>query len=272
MSNSIERRRRVADILIGVFVAAGSAAVILGLAALISQAPAPAEAGEDTSAAQSVQRSVNVNATDSVKVQPDRAELALSIRPQADTADAAREAAAGELSQLTAALGSLGIDAQSVASSQVSINPVYDWSDSTQKITGYEADVTVTVKDLTLEQASSALSAAAAVSDTSVNGLSYYVSTYDEQYQNALVSAMQAARQKAEVLAGAAGASVGQALSVQEGTDSQEYRYEKAVADSAAGVMMASSEAAAETTSEDITLNPGEVEISASVTVTYELQ
>ncbi len=247
-----------------------SAALCAGIACM-AQTPMLAEANETAAVSQQAQRSINVNATDSVKVQPDRAELVLSIRPQADTADAARKAAASELDQISQSLSGLGIEAASITSGQVSINPVYDWSESTQKVTGYQADVTVTVKDLTLEQASSALTASAAVADTSVSGLNYYVSTYDEQYQNALVSAMQAAQKKAEVLAGAAGASVGQVLSVQEGTDSQEYRYEKAVADSTA-VALTSEDSAAQGAAGDIELNPGEVEISASVTVTYELQ
>lgn len=272
MKYGIEKNGKSARLPLAVGATVCALALSAGLVAVAAQTPMPAEASETAAAAQQVQRSINVNATDSVKIQPDRAELVLSIHPQADTADAARQAAASELEQLTQSLGGLGIDTASVTSGQVSINPVYDWSESTQKITGYQADVTVTVKDLTLDQASSALTSAAAVTDTSVSGLNYYVSTYDEQYQNALVSAMQAAQKKAEVLAGAAGASVGQVLSVQEGTDSQEYRYDRAYAGSGSSVALASADSSAESATTDITLNPGEVEISASVTVTYELQ
>lgn len=271
MRFGIDKDGKLARLPLAVGATVCALALSTGLVAVGAQTPMPAEASE-AAATQQVQRSINVNATDSVKVQPDRAELVLGIRPQAQTADAARQAAADELDQLTQSLTGLGIEASGITSGQVSINPVYDWSESTQKITGYQADVTVTVKDLTLDQASSALTSAAAVADTSVSGLNYYVSTYDEQYQNALVSAMQAAQKKAEVLAGAAGASVGQVLSVQEGTDSQEYRYDRASLDSSASVALASASSSVESATDDITLNPGEVEISASVTVTYELQ
>lgn len=249
----------------------GCMCVAMGGLGLATQASTTAVASE-TASAQQTQRSVNVNATDSVKVQPDMAELSLTIEPQADTADEARQTAADELQKLTEGLTALGIDAANVTSTQVSISARYDWSQSTETIVGYTASLSVTVKELTLDQASSAVTAAASVSDTTVGGVSYYVSNYDEMYQQALVSAMQAAKTKADVLAQAAGASVGQVLTVQEGSDSQQYRSQSnGLAETAVVAYDSSSASTEAATGSDIVLNPGTVEICASVTVSYEL-
>lgn len=237
-------------------------------------AVAGGDASQPHDALLGIQRSVTVNASDSVKVAPDMAELSVTISPQRETADEAKTAAAQGLSQLTDALAAQGIDPDDVVSSQVSVNARYDWSESVEKVVGYQASVGITVKELTLDQASAALSATVAQADTTVEGVRYYVSTYDETYQQALVAAMQAAQLKAQTLAQAAGAQLGYVLTVEEGRDSQAYRYSKsqgneAVAYSSDG--MAAAEAA-DTGVGDIALNPGEVEIEASVTVSYQLQ
>ena len=99
------------------------------------------------------------------------------------------------------------------------------------------------------------------------------MSTYDERYQEALVSALQVAQAKAQVLAQAAGAQLGTVASVCENYDSQEYRYSSVQAKSEAATMAVAEDAAADAgagNSGDM-LNPGEIEIKANISVTYDL-
>lgn len=253
---------------------AGLALVATMGIATVASTPSPALASEvQAGSTQAVQRTIQVSASDSVKVLPDMAELSLTICPQGATAQEAQAQAASELDALKAALAALGIDEKNIVASQVNIYARYDWSDYVEKIVGYQASIDITLKELTIDQANSAIPAIAGIEDTTLDGTRFYVSTYDERYQEALVSALQVAQAKAQVLAQAAGAQLGAVANVCENYDSQEYRYSSVQAKSEAATMAVTEDAAADTgagNSSDM-LNPGEIEIKASISVTYEL-
>lgn len=253
---------------------AGLALVATMGIATVASTPSPALASEvQAGSTQAVQRTIQVSASDSVKVLPDMAELSLTICPQGATAQEAQAQAASELDALKAALAALGIDEKNIVASQVNIYARYDWSDYVEKIVGYQASIDITLKELTIDQANSAIPAIAGIEDTTLDGTRFYVSTYDERYQEALVSALQVARAKAQVLAQAAGAQLGAVANVCENYDSQEYRYSSVQAKSEAATMAVTEDAAADAgagNSGDM-LNPGEIEIKANISVTYEL-
>lgn len=253
---------------------AGLALVATMGIATVASTPSPALASDvQAGSTQAVQRTIQVSASDSVKVSPDMAELSLTICPQGATAQEAQAQAASELDALKAALAALGIDEKNIVASQVNIYARYDWSDYVEKIVGYQASIDITLRELTIDQANSAIPAIAGIEDTTLNGTRFYVSTYDERYQEALVSALQVAQAKAQVLAQAAGAQLGTVANVCENYDSQEYRYSSVQAKSEADTMAVAEAAAADTgagNSSDM-LNPGEIEIKASISVTYEL-
>lgn len=253
---------------------AGLALVATMGIASVASTPSPALASDvQAGSTQAVQRTIQVSASDSVKVSPDMAELSLTICPQGATAQEAQAQAASELDALKAALAALGIDEKNIVASQVNIYARYDWSDYVEKIVGYQASIDITLRELTIDQANSAIPAIAGIEDTTLDGTRFYVSTYDERYQEALVSALQVAQAKAQVLAQAAGAQLGAVANVCENYDSQEYRYSSVQAKSEADTMAVAEAAAADTgagNSSDM-LNPGEIEIKASISVTYEL-
>ena len=253
---------------------AGLALVATMGIATVASTPSPALASDvQAGSTQAAQRTIQVSASDSVKVSPDMAELSLTICPQGATAQEAQAQAASELDALKAALTALGIDEKSIVASQVNIYARYDWSDYVEKIVGYQASIDITLRELTIDQANSAIPAIVGIEDTTLDGTRFYVSTYDERYQEALVSALQVAQAKAQVLAQAAGAQLGAVANVCENYDSQEYRYSSVQAKSEASTMAVADAAAADTgagNGSDM-LNPGEIEIKASISVTYEL-
>ena len=112
---------------------AGLALVTTLGVATAAQTPTPALADDSqATSAQAAQRTIQVSASDSVKVSPDMAELTLTICPQAETAKEAQAMAASELDALKQALAPLGIDETHIVASQVSIYARYDWSDSVE--------------------------------------------------------------------------------------------------------------------------------------------
>lgn len=240
----------------------------------VASTPSPALANDvQAGSTQAAQRTIQVSASDSVKVSPDMAELSLTICPQGATAQEAQAQAASELDALKTALAALGIDEKNIVASQVNIYARYDWSDYVEKIVGYQASIDITLRELTIDQANSAIPAIAGIEDTTLDSTRFYVSTYDERYQEALVSALQVAQAKAQVLAQAAGAQLGAVANVCENYDSQEYRYSSVQAKSEADTMAVAEAAAADagTGNSSDMLNPGEIEIKASISVTYEL-
>ena len=212
----------------------------------VASTPSPALASDvQAGSTQAVQRTIQVSASDSVKVSPDMAEMSLTICPQGATAQEAQAQAASELDALKTALAALGIDEKNIVASQVNIYARYDWSDYVEKIVGYQASIDITLRELTIDQANSAIPAIAGIEDTTLDGTRFYVSTYDERYQEALVSALQVAQAKAQVLAQAAGAQLGAVANVCENYDSQEYRYSSVQAKSEADTMAVAEAAAA---------------------------
>ena len=101
---------------------AGLALVATMGIATVASTPSPALAGDvQAGSTQAAQHTIQVSASDSVKVSPDMAELSLTICPQGATAQEAQAQAASELDALKAALAALGIDEKNLVASQVNI-------------------------------------------------------------------------------------------------------------------------------------------------------
>ena len=104
----------------------------------------------------------------------------------------------------------------------------------------------------------------------SLDSVSYFCSTYDESYQEAMAKAVEMARTKAQALAEAGGRSLGEVVSIEEYGYNPSQRYASggsrnmAVEETAAaadGAMAAG-----------MGVMPGEVDVEAQVTVTFSLE
>src|SRR5262245_22956364 len=135
---------------------AGVAALAVGLlAGPVLGAPtspqpryaAPMGASSDTPP----EHTISVSGDGKVTVVPDMGTIHLGVVIERNTAKAARQASAETMTQVVAAVKALGIDDKDIATSQVSLNPVYDYpNNQSPKIRGYQLNnvVTVTVRDL----------------------------------------------------------------------------------------------------------------------------
>lgn len=150
------------------------------------------------------------------------------------------------------------------------LDPIYDWNSSTQEITGYEMRTSLTVSDVPIDQAGEMISKAVEAGVNSLDSVSYFCSTYDESYQEAMAKAVEMARTKAQALAEAGGRSLGEVVSIEEYGYNPSQRYASggsrnmAVEETAAaadGAMAAG-----------MGVMPGEVDVEAQVTVTFSLE
>ena len=95
--------------------------------------------------------SITVNSSEKVSVVPDIAEVVYCVRTNAREASACQQQNAESVGQVIELLKSLGIEETSIQTSDYNMNPVYDYSSNTARLTGYESITTLTVSDLPID-------------------------------------------------------------------------------------------------------------------------
>jgi len=200
-------------------------------------------------------RTVTVTGTATIRSAPDEAVVTLGVHTQAPTAQGAMQQNAARMTEVMRALLDQGIGRDDIATSGFNLWPNY--SDSGLTVVGYTAEnqVNVTVRDM--RKVGEVIDAAVAAGANLSSGVMFQLSDRNQGRDRALEAAVADARRKAEVLAGAGGASLGQVISIQETASSFpppmfEYR--------------AASEAAAPTP-----ISPPTLETQVTVSVVWEL-
>lgn len=209
-------------------------------------------------------RTITVNASSEVTVVPDKADFYVEVQVEGETAKEAQDAAKGPVNAIMKALRIAGVKDKNIQTNYTNVNPVYDWSTTESgepKIVRYESITSLRVSGVDVDDVSNFMDICLAAGATGVNGPVYSTASYEEAYQQALSEAVAASREKASVLAKAAGVSLGKVVSITEGYENTAYRYEEKAltADSGSGG------------SDELDIAPGEVTIEAQVTVSYSI-
>lgn len=214
------------------------------------------------------QNSVIVNSSEKVSIVPDIAQVVYSVRTQAREAAACQQQNSESVSQVIELLKSLNIAETSIQTSDYYMNPVYDYSNNTARVTGYESITTLTVSDIPIDGLDEILSQSVLTGVNTIQSITYQASKYDESYQAALSAAVETAHKKAQVLAEAAGRSVGTVLNIQETGNYSEARY----TDNALTGKYRSSAVKEEFALADSAgIMAGEIQVEASIVVEYQL-
>lgn len=245
-----------------------------------SPSPNPAESPQQSSASQALRgagdaslsgtNSITVNSSEKVTVVPDIAQIEYAVRTEAANAAACQQKNTEAVSQVIALLTAQSIDETSIQTSDYYMNPVYNYSGNTPRVTGYEAITTLTVSDLPIDRLDEILSESVSGGINSIRSITYQASHYDESYQEALTAAVACARKKAEVLAAAAGCSVGRILNITETSGYSQARY----SDQALVNKLRSSaekEELAGAVADSAGIMPGEIQVEASIIAEYQI-
>jgi hypothetical protein len=120
------------------------------------------------------------------------------------------------MTKVVAAIRKLGIDDKDIATTAVSLGPVYDWSGNTQRIRAYQLNniVTVTVRDL--DVLGDVLDDGIVAGATSVEGITFDVADRTAAEKQAREAAVQDAKTKAETLASGVGVRITGVASMSE--------------------------------------------------------
>ena len=205
---------------------------------------------------------ISVSGQGSVTAKPDTALLSLGVSVFADTARGARSEAADAMTTLLDSLKRNGIDEKDIKTTQFSLNPEYDYSRSgSPRLIGYRVTNAVSVKVRDLNRAAEVIDEAVdAVGDPiQISGISFTVDDPKPLLSQARAQAMADAKAKAEELAKLAEVTQGKPIAISEtssgGTPPVFYAAR-----------------ALEATGAATPIEPGQLEITVSVQVTYAIQ
>jgi len=192
---------------------------------------------------------VTASGVGSVQAVPNEAQMSVGVETRAPTAKAAVAANGDALRKVLNALRGAG--AREIATQWVSVYPV---TGENGTIDGYSASNSVSaVSDV--GDAPGLIDAAVEAGANQVSGPGMSSTNAEELYRQALAKAIGEARERAQVLAKAAGRSLGEITSIVEGSAATPLPYaERAALDASTPIV------------------PGEQETSATVSVTFSLR
>ncbi len=201
---------------------------------------------------------LTVTGTAIVNAAPDQATLSLGVTTTGATAAAAMGANNDAASAVIARLIAAKVAERDMQTTGLSLNPnwVMNAAGTAQEIQGYTASSTLTVRIDALDAAGAILDAAIADGANTLNGLTFGLTDPRPLEDDARKAAVADALARAQVLAQAAGETLGPIVSITEGGGGQQPMpmLFKAAADSA------------------VPLAAGEVGVSAEVTIVWQLK
>jgi hypothetical protein len=190
---------------------------------------------------------------------PDMAEMYFGASVLEPDAKAALGNAGAAAEAITEAVKAAGVSAEDIQTANVSVFPEYRGGENkAPEITGYRASVQVRVKIRDLAAIGEVISSASDAGANEINGPTFMLDDDEDAQSIAIEDAIDDARRRAEVMAGAAGRTLGGVISVSEAGVSIPPVYwaglERAAADYS------------------IAIEPGQLNVTASVTVVFELK
>lgn len=222
----------------------------------------PAHVSPDAGNAAAPRDTVTVSASATASLVPDRAQFSVGVTTEAKTAEKAQEDNTTDVNSIIDVLKGAGVEEKSIRTGSYNLSPRYDYSGDTQKIDGYTAYCILTVDDRPVDSVGSLITKCVSAGATDVRDIRYYCSGYDAAYAGALEQALASAHTKAQALAEAAGRELGGAVTISEIPEDSSARWNSSAAYSA------KTEAAAA----DLSVMPGETDITAQVSVSYALK
>jgi hypothetical protein len=204
---------------------------------------------------------VTLTAEARVERAPDLAAMSAGVVTQAATAGEAMRLNAEAMSRVIAAVRRAGVADRDVQTSGLSLQPQYDYQDRrSPRLTGYQASNQVSVRLRELDRAGRVIDALVEAGANQVSGPGFEIAEPDAALDAARAAAVAKARTRADLYARALGMRVKRVVSLAEG-------FERAPGPMPVPRMAMAAESAADTP-----IAPGELALTARVTLTVELE
>ena len=235
---------------------AAAAGLALAIVIPVFGPAASADSGANTPA----MRTIEVDGSGETRTAPDTADLGVAIETQAKTAEEAANRNAALAAKVIDALKSKLGKRGKITTGGYSLNPEYDQRASEKpRIIGYNAQNTVTVNTGALDLVGPLIDSAIAAGANRVNSLNFSVKDDTRARTEAIAIATRDARAQAEALASALSVKLGKVLKAT--TLSQ-----------ARPIPMRMGRAMAMSANVATPVEPGEVTVTATVSLTFEIE
>lgn len=204
----------------------------------------------------------SVSGEGKITMVPDIAVVSVGVTAQGASVSKVQQELNTKINAMSDAIKKLGVGAGDIKTSYYNISPTYDYSSSSQRITGYQANSNLTIKVRKIDNANAVIDAATAAGANEVGGVSFDVDDKTKAENQARELAVADAKSKAEAAAKAAGFKLGRVINYSEGGGANP----RPVMFDAAKVMpMAGG-------GEPTQVEPGTSELTVNVSLSYEIQ
>ena len=235
--------------------------VVIGVLVLIAMVAVLAVTLNKNSS--SDKKTISATGTYTMTVDPDKAEVYLSIQTEGKTATEVKDGNARKSTAVYDSLRGIGISTKDIETTQNYLQPQYDYTDGKSTLKGYIYINTIKVSTLDLDKVGVIIDKAVDAGATGVDNIQFVLTTDKEKDLKiqALAKATEDARLKGEAIAQGLKAELGDLVSVQESNFYYPPIY-YARADMAVGG------------GEKVIppVNPGKLEISSSVSAVFEIK
>lgn len=229
-----------------------------------SATPAPKPDAQAPSSA-----SISVSGVGQIKVDPDIAVLRIGAISQAKQPQTAQNSVNNTVKEILTSLENMGIGKKNLQTTNITLVPVYknikskDGSSTTHQIIAYRASNTITAHIVHLERVGQVIAQAIDSGANNIQGLSYQLQDDSKAKANALKKAVDKAHQKAFAVASALGLDLGRVQQVQIGNTSANWFSPRHTSIRSFAARKEVSPAPVE---------PGQVKVTANVTIIYHLK
>lgn len=167
----------------------------------------------------SQQSGISVCGHGKATAKPDQARLSLGVFATAPSAQAARDQAARVMNDVLGALKNNGVAEQDIQTGYISLQPQYSYDGGSSRMTGYSATNTATATIRAVENAGKVIDAVtnSGGNNILISGIQFSNGDPAQAQIAAQKDAVADAKRQAEQVAASAGASLGQAVSIQVG-------------------------------------------------------
>lgn len=213
-------------------------------------------------AAETPPATISVTGEGRIEAAPDMATVSLGVQTDADTAATAMAENSERLAAVIERLKAAGIEPRDIQTSGLSLGPRYDYSQqdgTAPKLVGYSASNMVTVRVRALDTVGGVLDGVVADGANTLNGLSFGLAEDRPLMDEARREAVADAAAKAALYAEAAGVKLGRVITIAE------------AGGYAPPMPMPMAMEAGFAKAADVPVAPGELTVSASVSMVYEI-
>lgn len=209
------------------------------------------------------QKSTTFDVTGEGKVttKPDIASVTAGISSQAQSVKVAQDQINSVINKVTQALKQAGVNPKDIQTSNYNISPIYDYTASSQRITGYSANTNILIKVRNLDNVNMVIDTAVSNGANQISGVAFDVDDKTKSRNEARQKAVDEAKKKAVEASKIAGFKLGRIINY-----SEDFQGLPRPMPMAAGAL---NKAVGGVPTQ---IEPGSSEITVNVTLSYEIE